>query len=76
MTKGTEIDIRGLAFLCDHDGIIVRTLRDELGVGGEQLVGQPFMHIVDEGSITKALNFLAQIREQKLIFGWELNVPI
>ncbi len=76
MTKETNTENRGLAFLCDHDGIVVRTIRDELGVGGERLVGRPFTHIVDEGSITKALNFLAHIREQEVVLGWELNLPI
>lgn len=76
MTNETEIDNRSLVFLCDHDGIVVRTIRDELSMGGERLVGRPFTHIVDEGSITKALNFLVRLREQGVVLGWELNLPI
>lgn len=76
MTNETEMDNRGLAFLCNHDGIVVRTIRDELGMGGERLVGRPFTRIVEEGSITKALNFLVRLREQVVVLGWELNVPI
>ncbi|MFW6097821.1 MAG: sensor histidine kinase [Chloroflexota bacterium] len=66
----------GLALLCDQDGVILRVLRDELGAGGEQLVGRPLTRVVDEGSVRKALSFLIALRQQEAVFDWELNVPI
>ncbi len=65
----------GLALLCDAEGIILRVVRDELGLGTRARPGQPFTRMLDRGSLTKGLNFLAELRSKEAVFDWEMNVP-
>jgi signal transduction histidine kinase len=67
--------IPGLALLCDAEGIILRVVRDELGLEARTRPGQPFTRMLDRGSLTKGLNFLAELRSKEAVFDWEMNVP-
>ncbi len=65
----------GIALLCDSQGMVLKVLRDELGIGDRISPGQPWSALVDRGSLKKALNFLVELRERGAVFDWEMNVP-
>lgn len=65
----------GLALLCDDDGLVLDVVRDDLGLGAE-IVGRLFTLVVDRGSMSKALSFLTELREEGAAFNWELNIPL
>jgi signal transduction histidine kinase len=66
----------GIALVCDVQGTILKVIRDELDISDKVIPGKPLTSLVDQGSCAKALNFLAELREQRAAFDWELNVPI
>ncbi len=62
---------RALAILCDGEGTILQTLRDDSGLtsGATTLSG-----LVDPLSSEKAGRFLAAVRGERPAIGWELQV--
>jgi two-component system, OmpR family, sensor kinase len=64
---------KGVAFVCDGDGLVLDVLCDELGVGVAP--GRSLPDVVEPASAEKARSFLAVLRAQGAAFNWELNVP-
>ncbi len=64
----------GIALLCDKQGIVLNILHDDLGVVAYIAPGKPWSAVVDRGSLKKALNFLVELRQQGVVFDWEMNV--
>ncbi|QGG47149.1 hybrid sensor histidine kinase/response regulator [Heliorestis convoluta] len=64
----------GISVLCDYDGIILRVIRDELGLNVEE--GMHFRYLVSEDSVDKAENFLAMLRLQSAVFDWEFYINV
>jgi len=62
----------GLAVRCDAQGDIQSVIRDELRVDG-LAPGRPLLQVVEAGSRTKLLSFLAELRAHGAAFDWELN---
>ncbi len=65
---------QGVALLCDDNGVILETVRDEIGLGDRVAAGQPFIALVDSASVEKALSFLAALHNQGAAFDWIMNV--
>ncbi|MGC9400221.1 MAG: ATP-binding protein [Anaerolineae bacterium] len=68
-------DVPGLAIRCDEQGQILDCLHDSLGLCLSARAGLSWTRLIDRGSFQKALSFLARLREEGAVFGWELNVP-
>lgn len=66
----------GLALLCDADGNITQIIRDDLRLGARIAPGQPFVRLIERGSLVKTLNFLTELKTRGAAFDWELNVPV
>ena len=69
----TETQARGLALLCDLQGLIQKVLLNNLNLP-EVNPGQLFLRIVDDASRTKAMNFLLEVKAQGAVLDWEINV--
>jgi signal transduction histidine kinase len=65
----------GIVLLCDQQGFVQEILYDGLGLAYRISVGQLWVRIVDEASVQKAHNFLAELQTRQAAFDWELNVP-
>ena len=65
----------GIAVLCDTEGMVLKVLRDDLGIGEHVACDQPWSALMDRGSLKKALNFLVELRDKGAAFDWEMNVP-
>src|SRR5690242_18443529 len=74
MTHDFEQRARGVAFLCDHHGVIRQIIRDELALGPRAAVGNAFASVVDTASREKAQEFLAALRTQGATFDWDLHL--
>lgn len=70
----TNSDTRGVALLCDDNGVILETVRDEIELGDRVAAGQSFIALVDGASVEKALSFLATLHSQGAAFDWVMNV--
>ncbi len=66
-------EARGLALLCDEQGLIQQVLRNDLNLP-EALVGHLFFGIVEEASRAKAMDFLVGLKTQGSLLDWEMNV--
>ncbi len=64
----------GLALLCDPTGLIEEIFYDKLGAADQALPGQPWTVILDPGSLEKGLNFMVALRQQDIVYDWEMNV--
>lgn len=64
---------RGIALLCDAQGLILRVLRNDLVIANAE-PGQLFLRLFDPLSWRKALSFLVEIKAQGATYDWELNV--
>jgi signal transduction histidine kinase len=64
----------GLALLCDQTGLIEEILYDKIGAADQALPGQPWTVILDPGSLEKGLNFMVALRQQDMVYDWEMNV--
>lgn len=73
-----SLDIRmpGVVLLCSEQGSIVQVIHDTLDINGQLSLGRPFPLIVERGSFSKALDFVAELQTQGAAFDWELNVPV
>ncbi len=65
---------RGLALLCDLQGVIVRVLFNAWPC--EIPSGRTFPGLTVPGSVSKALSFLADVKRKGAAFNWELNINI
>ena len=65
----------GIALVCDMQGQIIECLYDNLDLRSPPLLESSLTQLVDRGSLNKAFSFLAKIRAERAVFGWELNVP-
>ena len=66
----------GCVMLCDHDGRILRVLRDDLGPASRAAVGVSFTALVDPGVHEKADRFLRALQTLGAAFDWEMTVPV
>lgn len=66
----------GCVVLCDHDGRILRVLRDDLGPSSRAAIGVSFLELVDPGVREKAGRFLSELQTSGAAFDWEITVPI
>jgi len=64
----------GLALLCDRTGMIEEILYDKLGAADQAVPGQPWTTILDPGSLEKGLNFMVALRQEEMVYDWEMNV--
>lgn len=64
----------GLALTCSLQGSIDSVICDDLHLDVARHVGESFVRLVDPASIAKALNFLAELKHERSVTGWELNV--
>jgi len=67
---------RGLALLCDRDGVIRRVLHNGLDLPDGDLVGKPFPMLVAGSSFQKALSFLVELKTQRTVFDWECDLAV
>jgi len=65
---------QGLVLLCDLQGLILRVLRNDLGLA-KAAPGQLFFGLVENVSRGKAMNFLTDLKSQGAVSDWEMNVP-
>ncbi|HKY04026.1 MAG TPA: histidine kinase dimerization/phospho-acceptor domain-containing protein, partial [Blastocatellia bacterium] len=65
---------QGVALLCDQNGVILQTVRDEIGFGDRVAEGQSFIALVDGASVEKALSFMVELRSEGAAFDWVMNV--
>jgi signal transduction histidine kinase len=72
---GPDKRMDGIAFLCGEQGSVLEVLYDGLGIAGEDILGRPFIILIDQGSVAKALNFLVEVKMQGAMFDCELNIP-
>ena len=70
----SEVQVRGLALLCDLQGLIVQVLRNDLGLE-KAAPKQLFFGLVESASREKAMNFLTELKSQGAILDWEMNIP-
>ncbi len=66
----------GLALLCDINGAVLQVIHDDFGIAGEIPEGRLLPLLTDRASLSKALNFLVELRNKGAAFDWELNVLI
>jgi two-component system, OmpR family, sensor kinase len=71
-----ELLTQGFAILLDLQGTVVSLLYDSFDLDEERVVGVSFTRLLDRESLTKALNFLVQLRTEGAAFDWELVLRI
>jgi signal transduction histidine kinase len=64
---------QGLVLICDHQGLIQKVLRNDLGLS-EAVSGELFMRFLNSASRMKAMSFLAELNEQGSVPDWELDI--
>lgn len=66
--------VKGIALKCTIDGKIKAILHDGLGLSKQFPIGGLFIHGLDEGSQSKGLNFIENIKKDHAAFDWEMNL--
>ncbi len=67
---------KGIAVLCDKDGLLKRILRDDLHIGGAISPDRSLMSLIQAGDRSKLEQFVAEIKAHRAAFGWELNLQV
>jgi signal transduction histidine kinase len=67
---------RGIAVVSTPDGMIVKIIRDELGLPAPLPAGATIVGLMDDTSVAKAVNFLAALNERQAAFDWELTMSV
>lgn len=65
----------GIVVSCNVDGVITEVIRDGQGIIDKKAPGRSFATIFDRGSLTKALNFISEIKNHGAAFDWQLSFP-
>ena len=65
---------RGLALLCDLDGVVLQVLHNDFDLGDAGLSGKSFPALVAKTSFQKALSLLVKLRNEHSVFDWELEL--
>lgn len=67
---------KGLALLCDAQGIIHKIVHNDFALDANDLLGVSFTRLAIPASVAKSLNFLTNLKEHQAIFNWEINVQL
>jgi len=67
---------RGIALLCDRQGVAREVVRDELDLAARIPPGRPLSELVDDAAREKMDHFLATAQAQGAAFDWEITVPL
>jgi two-component system, OmpR family, sensor kinase len=66
----------GFAMICDKQGKITDIVKDHMNIKKNNPLGKHFIHLVDSGSRSKAMDFLFGIEAEEVTFDHQLNVWI
>lgn len=64
--------VRGLALICDRNGIPQDWVRDDFGLTQPGDSPRTFIRLLDDSSHTKGLRFLSQLKGGEPVVNWEL----
>ncbi|MCG7874613.1 MAG: EAL domain-containing protein [Candidatus Thiodiazotropha lotti] len=64
----------GLALVCNHDGLIMEVLWDDLSLSDNLIGLSHFVSIFDPKSVQKGLSLFLYVKENRVAFGWEINL--
>jgi len=65
---------RGIALHCDTNGVILRVVSDDLGLGEHARPGMPFARLAARGNLDKALSFMVEVNQAGAAYDWEINI--
>ncbi len=63
-----------IVLVCNGEGAVEQVLRDSMGMCEREVLGRPMHALVDSGSAVKALRFLAEAKDQGVVFDWQMNL--
>lgn len=66
----------GFVLQCTMQEVVLAIVHDGGVLRDRNAVGQPWTDLLDDGSLTKAKNFMAVVETNGAAFNWELNVSI
>ncbi len=66
---------KGIAIVCDVNGIVRSVVRDELGLSARVPPGGSIVQLADQGSAEKAGRFLLSLQKPWAASDWEISVP-
>ncbi len=64
----------GIGLICNYSGLIIKVLRDDLGLDTGRLEGKALTSLFDKREIDKVLDFALNVKKQKVILDCHLNV--
>lgn len=67
-------EIKGCAFICRHNGVIIEILRDDFGIKIEKGAITRFENLIDHESRIKYRNMIAETRKNKVAFDYRLKL--
>jgi signal transduction histidine kinase len=67
-------NVKGLCFLSDEKGQILKVFQDDLDAKSRFKKGQLFGAQLDQGSLGKALDFLLEIKSNGCTFDWKFSL--
>jgi two-component system OmpR family sensor kinase len=67
---------QGIVLTCTGDGMIDAVIADNDAIGVARHLGESFVRLVDAASISKALNFLLELKAGRTVTGWEMNLVV
>lgn len=69
-------EVKGFAFLCDQGGRIINILRDDFGLAENNPKGKLFANLVNPENRKLSLDFLLEVKTQKISFDFRLNIDV
>lgn len=67
---------KGIALLCDAQGIIRKIVQNDFALNANQLLGISVTRLAIPASVVKLLNFLNRLKDEEAVFNWEINVQL
>ena len=67
---------RGIALMCEPNGIILEVIRDDFGITHAPARGTPVTTLASNGGSAKFGTFLDAVRSDQMAFDWELIVTV
>ncbi len=70
----TEYTPDGIGLICNDSGLIIKVLRDDLGVDNGKLVGRTLSALFERQTIEKVLDFILNVKKEKIILDYPLSI--
>jgi two-component system, OmpR family, sensor kinase len=72
----TNQEVSGYVFICNTEGVIKEVIQDSMKSNLTPMPGKGIVSLVIPDDAGKCLTFLMEIKNKRMVFDWEMDIPV